>query len=279
LTNIAEGRGNALDAAKFFRDSGISRQELQDRGIPLKEKIATDGLAISQLPSDLFSRVVLGDIDMARAVQLGGSGLDDSQQRSLLQLVEKTEKKKAITQNTFNELLDIVRSSSSTTSEQFDLFGSSVSTQSLAIEKARIQASIRQKLSQEKNLFGRVASSRAAEKLKEGGNVIESDKNRKIADEADIGMRVFDQFKNLSGPVSQLINEATERIANGEPAKQVENELYSKIRGILPSLAKGERTKNPRKREGVSDPDGQGTLFFSEVRPFYRIPSARLKVV
>lgn len=35
LTNIAEGRGNALDAAKFFRDSGITREDLEAKGIPL----------------------------------------------------------------------------------------------------------------------------------------------------------------------------------------------------------------------------------------------------
>lgn len=31
LTNIAEGRGNARDAAKFFRDSGISVRDLEKR--------------------------------------------------------------------------------------------------------------------------------------------------------------------------------------------------------------------------------------------------------
>jgi hypothetical protein len=49
LANIAEGRGDAIDAAKFFRDTKLTADEIRAKGIPLREKIAQDGLALSNL--------------------------------------------------------------------------------------------------------------------------------------------------------------------------------------------------------------------------------------
>ena len=57
LTNIAEGRGTAVDAAKYFRDTGFGKKELEDRGVPMREKIADDGLALSKLDDSLFDKV------------------------------------------------------------------------------------------------------------------------------------------------------------------------------------------------------------------------------
>ena len=84
LTNIAEGRGNARDAAKFFRDSGISREDLEKRGIPLREKIATDGLALSRLSDGLFDQVVQGQLPESRAVIVGEKLKDQTQQEALV---------------------------------------------------------------------------------------------------------------------------------------------------------------------------------------------------
>jgi len=94
LTNIAESKGDALDAAKFFRDSGISREDLQRKGIPMREKIAQDGLALSKLDDSLFRKTIDGELSIGRAAIIGGSGLDHAQQRDLVKLVDKQGKRK-----------------------------------------------------------------------------------------------------------------------------------------------------------------------------------------
>jgi len=76
LNNIAAGNGTAFDAAKFFRESGItSSEELQKTGVPMKSGLAVQGLALSKLPDNLFQQAVNGELPLGRALALGGSDL------------------------------------------------------------------------------------------------------------------------------------------------------------------------------------------------------------
>lgn len=237
LTNIAEGRGNAVDAAKFFKDTGLSKSDVEAKGIPMREKIASDGLALSNLEDSLFRKVIDGDMPQERAVIIGQSSLDHTEQRSLVDLIDQQEKRKRkITNDVVKELVDTVKSSTSKTEEQFDLFGGSQVTQNLAIEKASLQATIKQRLSREKKLFGTVARSKAAQELEKAGNIIDVESSEKMSKSAAVTLGVFDQLKNLSGPVSSAINRAAERISNGESSKKVQDDLYQEILNDLPNV-------------------------------------------
>jgi len=230
LTNIAEGRGNAMDAAKFFRDTGISRADLEARGIPMRERIATDGIALSNLDDTLFRQVIDGRLPESRAAIIGASGLEGVEQRALVDLINSKEKGgRRLTNETVRELTDVVKSSVTQTQTQFDLFGASEVQQNLAIEKAQLQSNIRQRLGREKRLFGTVAKSTAAEELARAGNQIDVNRSGEIASTAGATLAVFDQLKNMSGPISKRINDATEAIAGGANRKAVERQLYEDI--------------------------------------------------
>jgi len=237
LTNIAEGRGNAMDAAKFFRDTGISRADLESRGIPMRERIATDGIALSNLDDSLFRQVIDGRLPESRAAIIGASGLEAVEQRALVDLINTREKGgRRLSNETVRELTDVVKSSVTQTQTQFDLFGASEVQQNLAVEKAQLQSNIRQRLSREKRLFGTVAKSTAAEELARAGNQIDVDRSGEIASTAGATLAVFDQLKNMSGPISKRINDATEAIAGGANRKAVERQLYE---DIVNSIAEG----------------------------------------
>ncbi|MCC5616376.1 hypothetical protein LC605_15115 [Nostoc sp. CHAB 5836] len=237
LTNIAEGRGNALDAAKFFRDSGVSREDLERKGIPMREKIATDGLALSNLNEPLFNRVVQGTLPEQRAVTIGNALKDHKQQQELVDLIEKEEKRgKKINNDTIQELTDMVIGAPKIQQSQgglFDLLGFTPETRSLAVEKAQLQAGIKRQLSREKKLFGTVGKSRAAEDLAKAGNQINVEGSAEISETASKALDAFDKEKNLSGATSSAINRAAERIANGENLKKVEKEAYDEILASL----------------------------------------------
>ena len=232
LTNIAEGRGDALDAAKFFRDTGISKEDLSAKGIPMREKIATDGLALSKLDDSLFRKTIDGEIPMARAAIIGGSGLEPAQQRDLMTLVDKEGKKKNLTDGAISEMVDIAKSSRTHQESTMSLFGEESVTKSNMIEKAKLQAAIKQRLSREKNLFGTVSRGRAATELARGGNTIDREKSGDLSTQASQSLKTFDQMKNLSGPMSDAINHAASRMSNGESQKSVEKDLYAKITSI-----------------------------------------------
>jgi len=235
MTNVAEGRGTALDAAKLFRDTGVTREDLEKKGIPMREKIATDGLALSKLAPHLFDKVVQGDIPIERATLIGDRIHDHDNQAKLVDLIDKAQSKgRKITNDVVRELADTVQSAPSHTETQFDLFGASETTQNLALEKAELTAHVRSRLSREKKLFGLVSKSKAASELERGGNTIDTEKSKGISDQASQVLGVFDQLKNQSGPVSSAINKAVERIANGDNQKQVQDDLHKQLLTEIP---------------------------------------------
>lgn len=233
LTNIAEGRGNAQDAAKFFRDSGLTKEDLDRKGIPMREKVATDGIALSKLSGSLFDRVIQGSLPEQRAVTIGGSIKDYKQQQELINLIEKEEKRgRKINNDTISELADMVTGAPSKQEEQgglLDLLGFTPETRSLALEKAQLQASIKKQLSREKKLFGTVGKSRAADELAKAGNKINVQESAEISDTAAKALEAFDKEKALSGATSRALNRGSERLANGENPKKVEREIYDEI--------------------------------------------------
>lgn len=234
LTNIAEGRGNAMDAAKFFRDTGITRADLEAKGVPLKEKIATDGLALSRLETSLFKKVVNGDMPHERAVIIGSSGLDHTEQRALSDLIDKQPKNMPIKNDTLRELVDTVKTSTRSTKTTAGLFGDDVEETNLAIFRADIQAHVKRRLSQEKKLFGIVSKTKAAADLQRGGNVIDTEQSGAISKEAAQALDVFDRLKKLRGPVSDALNDAAEQLHKGAKAKKVQDETYRRILEEIP---------------------------------------------
>lgn len=239
LTNIAEGRGTAVDAAKFFRDSGLSKSDLDRKGIPMREKIATDGLALANLDDSIFRWVLDDRISVDRATRIGCCLGKPEDQRKLMEMIAKKESKgrRQMTNEAITELVDIIKSSTSKSDQQFDLFGASTVTQSLAMEKAELQAKIKRRLSRDKKLFGIVGKSKAAKQLAEAGNVIDVDKSQEVSQEAGVALSIFDRLKNQSGPLSSLLNEAAERISNGESPQKVEAEIYDILRKQITSFA------------------------------------------
>lgn len=236
LTNIAEGRGNARDAAKFFRDSGISREDLEKRGVPLKEKIATDGLALSKLSDGLFNQVVQGELPESRAVVIGEKLSDRSQQEALVKLIAKEEKRgRKITNDVVAELADMT---STAPKKQEDgnlltLLGFDPEERSLAIEKAQISASVKRQLSKDKKLFGTVGKDKNAQQLKLGGNKINVEESAEISQNASTTLTLFDKQKNQTGKIDRILNQSAERLANGEKREIVAKEARQEIEEYL----------------------------------------------
>lgn len=265
LTNIAEGRGTPLDAAKFFRDTGISRQDLDAKGIPLKEKIATDGMALAGLNNGLFTRAITGDLAQDRAIAIGSMVKDHQQQSELVDLIDQHEKKnKKINNETIKELADMVANAPTNQNNDgglFGLLGIDPGTRSLVVEKADIQADVKRRLVKEKKLFGIVGKSSAAQQLAKAGNTIDVDASKSVSDSADIALRVFDQEKNFTGVISKAVNDAALRIANGENPKKVKDEVYGNILKEIQTTYAGGKGQGSPGLAGGDAATGQKNLF------------------
>jgi hypothetical protein len=231
LTNIAEGRGTEIDAAKFFRDTGITKADLETRGIPLTEAKADRGLALAGLANPLFRKVVYKEMPAERGAIIGGSGLSHDQQMKVATLIEK--RRGDVNNATLREIVDEVKAAPTREKGGGGLFGDDPEVESLAIFRASLTARVKERLAREKKLFGSVARERSASELSRAGNVIDRESSGAISREASEALVTFDRLKRTS-VFSAPLNDAAEKLASsGAQAerKRIEDQLYKEILG------------------------------------------------
>jgi hypothetical protein len=238
LTNIAEGRGTSLDAAKFFRETGHGREDLERKGIPMKEKTATEGLALANLHEPIFKRVVNGELTPARG-SIIGDGLSHAQQKAIVANLDKMPKGRAPSDATLREAVEHAKHAPTTTTTTRGLFGDDVDETSLALHRAEAASHVRERLGREKKVFGTVSKARNAEDLGRAGNVINAEESGKVSAAAGQNLATFDLLKHRSGPVSKLLNEAAERVHRGEKKKAVRDEIYRRLPAAVQEALSG----------------------------------------
>src|SRR5664280_2334960 len=245
LQNISEGRGTAVDAAKFMRDSGITPDDLKAKGISMGEATARNGVALANLDDSLFQRVSQGDIPEGRAVVISDATPDHAQQRGLLGLIESQERKgKRVTNDTIRELADFVVGSGTRTETTASLFGDQQIEKSLALEKAEVSAYVKQQLAKDRKLFGYVANEGRAAELQKVGNRLDTDKNRSIAESAQQAESVYDKLKTFAGPINKALQSAAEKLASGkDDPNAAKQEAYTAIRKAVSDTLAGEQGK------------------------------------
>lgn len=286
LINIAEDQGTPLDAAKLFRDTGISPADLKSRGISLSGKTARAGLGLSKLDQGIFDQVVSGDIPEANASIIGEMLPDRfADQRAVINAIDKAAARgKAMTPAQIQESIRVgMRPENQITETQDTLFGTESETRSLFAETGEISDYVRKQLSQEKRLFGSVSSSGAAERLGGAGNVINAEENSRIAGETKQAQAVYDKLSGMSGPVSDALAAGAKELAtSGENPNAIKARTYESVRRAISETLSGAKGRVPEGLPpGDSDGVGQapgpapGDLFAPEVKP----PAKRVRKI
>ena len=269
LINIAEGRGDSLDAAKVFRDSGLDQEALQREGVSLQGEKAKEGLALANLDPHLFSQVVSGDLSKARGAVIGGGVESPEDQRALVDLLDQREKNgKRLTNDQVGEMIRLTNDAPKTTETQENLFGTEELTRSLMPEKAEVSDYVQRRMGQERKLFAAVGSDSAAEKLGAAGNVIKAGDNAKAAERTGQAQALYQKFSTMAGPVSDALDTAAARIAKGDNSTSVKEAAYEQIKRDLVQQASrltGDQTtrltgesRAPVERPQVDAPGGAG---------------------
>lgn len=216
LANIADDKGTSIDAAKFFRDRGLTSSTIP-KNLDLTKTVCSQGLALSKLCDDLFMQVVNGEISTAIGVAIADNLPDHDLQ---LDLWEMLKTKKHITADLVCELCQVVSNAQKSHADNsVTLFDLGCFMQSNALYLAELQAYIKQRLSRDRRLFRTVAKSKNASNLARGNNHIDIDTSSKIADESDYVLRLFDELKAYKNSVTQLLNDFADRLMNGENCK------------------------------------------------------------
>lgn len=235
LQNIAEGRGTPIDAAKFFRDTGLTADDLAKSGISLGEATARNGMALSRLDPSLFDKVVNGTMRLGRAIAIGDATDVPEQQEALVKLIQRAEMKgRRVHDDTIEELARMVKGAGESTETQQTLFGAQEMRKNLALEKAEISSYVRDAIGKEKRLFQSVADENKAGRLAVAGNKIEASKNAQIAQKAGQAQELYDRLSTRTGPVDEILNRAARELAEGKGSPNaIKSRAYDDIRQAL----------------------------------------------
>lgn len=258
LANIAEGRGTSIDAAKVFRDAGLSAEDLKERGISLREGMANEGLALTKLDDSIFHDVAVGRLEPKRGVAIAKATENHAEQRAVYDFVKKKEEAgQHVTNATIVELATFVREAGLETRTTKDLFGAGSIEESLAPQKAELAAWVKQQLSGEKNTFGFISKDARAKLIGEkGAGKVEAVKAGEISAEAAKILEAFDRLKASKGPVSAALTEAARRMKQGVPIDVVRTELRAQIRDAVDEALKAPEGLPPG---GLEGPRGEGS--------------------
>lgn len=237
LINIAEGRGTAMDAAKFMRDMNLSPTDLEAQGVSLKGAVARDAQHLRNLADPLFHAVARGQMEEARAVQIGQhlAGHPDLQ----VKLANYIQKREDATGRdwTPKQVAEAAREMAAAPIHEKDaggLFGGTEEDSRLE-ERADLKAHLRAALATQKRDFEAVGSERRAGNVAGAGNVLNVEENKKLAKQHAQAAELFDRTVNLRGPVADLINETAEKYADAPKQQRnaLKADLTERVRQLL----------------------------------------------
>ena len=260
--NIGEGRGTPIDAAKFFRETSITPEDLEKHGISLGEATASNGLALSKLSDPLFTKVVQGELPQGQAIAIGEGTSDHAEQAAILKQIERKERGGGkVSADRIREFIRLAKGSEQRTETTADLFGSQEVAHSLAWEKSEISEYIQQQLAKDKKLFGFVSKGERATELERAGNKIDVEKSKEIATGAAQAAEVYEKLSTKGGPISAILDDSARRLADGDNAGTVKSDAYQAVRAEVSKTLGGQQREVP---EGLEKGTHEPSLYFPE---------------
>lgn len=238
LINIAEGRGTAVDAAKFMRDTGVTVEDFAKHGVPLKAgALADQATTLTRLNDKAFDRLAAGDLDMGKALAVAKHLPDVVRQEKLFKLLEKREDEgKDVSNRTMEEMARAMASAPSVTKTEDTLWGAEETTEDVFVQRAELAGHVRAELAKEMGDFAAVASQRRAGSVAGAGNVLNVDENQRRAKQAEQAKNLYDQLVNRKGPISDALNAGAVKLAGAKTKKERErarSETADAVRGAV----------------------------------------------
>jgi len=213
-SNIAQGRGTAIDAAKIYRDATPSQLE---NFVP-KSKVGKEGKELSKLTQSIFDLVAQEKLDIQKAIAI--SQVEESKQELFYKAIKRIESSGSIkmTPKGLMVMAEKINSGDVATNKvkQVDLFGTSEQDELLLAEQSQLEADIKDDLSRDSRILGNANKNK--EVLERAKNVVDVEGNAKLADESKKASALYDTYKKRSS-VAGIIMKATEDLSKAKDRK------------------------------------------------------------
>ena len=269
LINIAEGRGTAIDAAKFMRDTGTTVGDFAAHGVPLKSgQLADQATALTKLSDKAFDRLTRGDLDQGRALAVAKYLPDHERQDKLFKLLDKRDDDDRETSSrTVEEMARAMAAAPSVTTTQDTLWGPEETTEDVFVQRAELAGAVRADLAKELTDYGVLGSQRRADRTADAGNMLNVEENRRRAEEAEKAKNLYDLLSNRKGMISDALNAGAVKLAQAKTKKERErarSETVDAVRGAIREEFDALERRTPAAKtdtggEGGTLPGGGGT--------------------
>ena len=214
LRNLADGKGTAIDAAKLFRDSNITLENLRKQGVPTNNTIVQQGMDMKDLSSEVFELVIDERLPANMAAAIGKRAKGDAQQKQVADMILEGE---VDTLRQAELLAATIDTAPVLTKSEQTLFGLETTEKSLFAERAKILANVEKKLKTNKKVFGVLATQTGIIEAK--GNVLAKVENLLAKEQAEEILFMLEKLANAKGPVAEALNDATKEYAKN-PTKE-----------------------------------------------------------
>jgi hypothetical protein len=215
LQNIKDDKGTAIDAAKIFRDTGMSVEDLRLQNVNLNGKLASEGVALSRLPQWLFDKTAVGDLPTAKAVALGSAdGIDDA---IISDVAKQAIAGKWSAEKIVQAMQEAKFASAGAAPAEGVLPGfEAMFKTSNVVDLIDIRTAAYRQLSVEMRALAAASQAKNTSYLEAAGNAINvegSQAARKMAAEA---VAVFNRVTGYEGPVRTILNELAGQLPAGK---------------------------------------------------------------
>lgn len=224
LNNIANDNATAIDAAKVFRETeGSTDDVIQEFNLPRREMVR-DGANIARLSDDAFGAVVNQQVSEKDGASIGRAFSEPDQQLAAIGVFQRVAPQN---ENQRALLVNEIRQAgfAEAQSEQGGLF-SSDPAESLIAERVKVMDRMRQQLVRDKRLFATL--NRNAPVAEQAGNRINAERNEELKDASVAAIDLLERAATSPG-VNAEINQAAQRVRDGEPVNQVATELKERL--------------------------------------------------
>ena len=263
MKNISEGNASPLDAARLFREAGLTPEKLEQQGIPMKRGIIEDASALAKLTDDWFANAARDENWEKAGIVVGKNLPDQDQQTVLLNILGKASKKADLSPEFIKNLCDEVKAASVSKGEQGGLFGEE-DLQDNVKERASIAAEVEKDILSDRAVAKAGSKKTTALKLEEwkvaeGG--LNTDLASEIGDEANKTLDAFRAEKNHTGEISDVIDRYANELRadqDGKQGKRIKSEAVEAIREAL--RANGRGSAGPDSEPGAGSPDERGPV-------------------
>jgi hypothetical protein len=214
LQNIKDDKGTAIDAAKVFRDTGMSVEDLRLQNVNLNGKLASEGVALSRLPQWLFDKTATGDLATSKAVALGSAeGVDEA---VISDVAKQAIAGKWSAEKIVQAMQEAKFASTGTGDGGPVLPGfEEMFKTSNVVDLIDIRTAAYKQLSVEMRALAAASQAKNTSYLEAAGNAINvegSQAARKLAAEA---VAVFNRVTAYEGPVRNILNELAGQLPKG----------------------------------------------------------------